>query len=233
MFSVRSVNERPIIFSGAMVRAILDGSKTQTRRVVKPQKAIYEEAGRLMWAGNGYGPSEARNNCPIARVGDTLWVRETWSPDSRQAYPYSNFVYRASDDYYTDHRDTCKSMARSDECLTRNHAPTEGCLCNFKWRPSIHMPRYVCRIRLKVTGVRVERLKQISSEDAKAEGVESWMKSLQKDGYYDPDAHLSGYLTTAFARMWSHVMQVDGDTAWSANPWVWVLDFKRITNGEA
>lgn len=135
------MNSRPILFSGPMVRAILGGYKTQTRRIVKPQRTVYEDAGRMMWAGTGYG-TEAKNHCPFGVPGDELWVRETFTPR-----------------YFDDG----KTAYRADFSHLYGKAP--------RWKPSIHMPRSHSRLTLEITGIEVERLQATSEIDAKSEGI--------------------------------------------------------------
>jgi hypothetical protein len=151
--------ERPILFSAPMVRAILDGTKTQTRRIMKTAE------------------------CKYGKSGDRLWVRETWQEVS---WPPTGprFVYKADGDASPD-----------------------------RWRPSIHMPRWASRITLEVESVRVERLQECSEADAKAEGC----SPLGDD---TSQAYRLGYM-----HLWG---QINGPGSWEANPWVWVITFKRI-----
>jgi hypothetical protein len=249
------VKERPILFNGAMVQAILAGRKTQTRRVMKPQPQWHEgpvkgmgsrfwefgwatvfESGHVhTWDDDGIGgenwdanrfPDEDRytqallrsprtKKCPYGQVGDRLWVRETWSPDCSKAYPFQRAVYRANDDEYTQHAKDCRDRADRD-----NHAP-EGCLCDFRWRPSIHMPRSASRIMLENMGVRVERLQEISEDDARAEGYEGH-RTDDGCGGFDPfrdvdarDAFLAGEWASSKLKKYG-------------NPWVWVIEFRRL-----
>lgn len=162
------MKERPILFSGEMVRAILDGRKTQTRRAMKPQpkqinssywgwarKSVFLHRHRL-----GSGFPEWIQRCPYGKPGDRLYVRETWGISHHggatiKGTPHDPYVlYRATN-----------SEPTGDE-LENQWEP-------FKWRPSIHMPRWASRILLEITDVRVERLQDISEEDARAEGYES------------------------------------------------------------
>lgn len=208
--------ERPILFNGPMVRAILDGRKTQTRRMIKPQPDITPDQVEILpeaWAA-GFIPVE----CPFGDIGDRLWVRETWSPDSRKAYPYYSAVYRASDGEYSQHKKDCIDNAKykSEE----SHAP-EGCLCEFRWRPSIFMPRERCRITLEITDVRVQRLKDLSNNDAKSEGVES----VVTEAFPPRDEPLPIH-KLAFSHLWDSI--ADKETNWDSNPWVWVISFGRL-----
>ncbi|MFY2659264.1 hypothetical protein ACOTJ6_12990 [Achromobacter xylosoxidans] len=195
------MRERPILFSGPMVRAILAGNKTQTRRVAK------EFAGR-----DDLDSILARfpnqNGCPYGQPGDRLWVREKWSSDFAHHYPYDRVWYAADDD-------------RRHDIEVRNgvrgiYSPESQEFVPFRWRPSIHMPRSACRLVLEVTGVRVERLNNISQEDAELEGVECNMSPLS--------------FREHFQRLWEHI---NGAGSWDANPWVWVVEFRRIEDGIA
>lgn len=195
------MRERPILFSGPMVRAILAGNKTQTRRVAK------EFAGR-----DDLDSILARfpnqNGCPYGQPGDRLWVREKWSSDFAHHYPYDRVWYAADDD-------------RRHDIEVRNgvrgiYSPESQEFVPFRWRPSIHMPRSACRLVLEVTGVRVERLNNISQEDAELEGVECNMSPLS--------------FREHFQRLWEHI---NGAGSWDANPWVWVVEFRRFEDGIA
>ena len=164
-----------------MVRALLDGRKTQTRRVVKT------------------GSPDDWNACPYGVIGDLLWVRETWGESG-----YNRIEYRA--------------------------APADGSdfRCVSRWRPSIHMPRFASRITLRITDVRVQRVQEISEEDARAEGIVDGgcltCGEPEPCGCADPrpDAR------DAFAYIWHQIHGETGGRAWHANPWVWVLRFDVI-----
>ncbi|MDO9052912.1 MAG: hypothetical protein Q7U37_03135 [Gallionella sp.] len=229
---------RPILFSGAMVRAILDGSKTQTRRVVKmPHHMQIEERDdgtQWPWMYDDAHTSDYWMPCPYGKVGDQLWVRETYQaffedemPADRPKGPQHTMGQPANKDR--------KSFAyyRADGEGVRNVYGEPN------WRPSIHMPRKYSRIQLEITGVRVERLNDISEQDAIAEGL----KGITKDGnlikYGIPDA--DGYPGTddigcpwenwranpadAYRRLWE---SINGAGSWNANPWVWVIEFRMV-----
>lgn len=185
------MKEHPILFSAPMVQAILDGRKTQTRRIIKPQPDVDEKPQVVPW----YAELEEHWNkwvivtkegetffklSPYGIPGDHLWVREafvwTWN---EKANKWDAF-YKADGDYVYDDRGPAR------------------------WKPSIHMPRFISRITLEVTGIRVERLCDISTEDAKKEGVHSII---------------------SFKGLWC---KIHGDGAWNLNPWVWVIEFKYI-----
>lgn len=202
------IKERPILFSASMVRAILEGRKTVTRRVVK--FPFIDRAIGCELSGNEIGPDEIRNNCPYGVPGQRLWVRETWGLQVRNygGGTGEHIVYRATnpDAIY------CKSA--------------EGQEYPVKWKPSIHMHRHSSRILLEVIAVRVERLHEITEAQAKAEGVRLYTDHAELGDWW----HVEGIETysadprKSFALLWS---SVGGD--WQANPWVWVVEFKRVT----
>lgn len=231
------MKERPILFSAPMVRAILDGTKTQTRRIMKPQPTVSED-GWFSW--NGHAPNSpygayATNHIdkeslrlfvgpssPFGKPGDRLWVRETWGLEVRAHGGGTGefYTYRATnpDAVY------CK-------CADGSSIP-------IKWKPSIHMPRKASRILLEIVGVRVERLNDISEEDAKAEGLK--YHSLYREwGGVEPHPASSISLPQwrwyetpkkAFSNLWE---SINDKGSWDANPWVWVIEFKRIGPGAA
>lgn len=223
----RTVKERPILMSGPMVRALLAGRKTQTRRVVKPQPPT---DGRWMpWEHSerpgywfGYAPDgKVRNDvgaklddcgwvCPYGSVGDRLWVRETWSPDHRNFYPNFPIVYRA------DNGVTIESVGRV-------YSPEVDAWFAFRWQPSIHMPRWASRLTLEITSVRVERLQDISEDDAIAEGVDAVSVA-------DVPRQAAWTRRQDYARLWDHLNAKRG-YPWASNPWVWVIGFDVITGG--
>lgn len=206
------MRERPILFSGPMVRAILNGTKTQTRRVVKwrhPSPGLnHSFTGLSVYS---YTPTtftlesqgERRSQptqCPYGQVGDRLWVRETWQHTDFPEGPYIEGIpvyYRA--DYLHDPHGPDGEL--SSEGKYRS------------WKPSIHMPKSAARIWLEITNVRVERLMRISDADALAEGVDRTNTSI------------TGYATERFKRLWE---TINGTGSWDTNPFVWVVEFKRI-----
>ncbi|HAT3957262.1 ASCH domain-containing protein [Citrobacter freundii] len=224
------MKERGMIFNGEMVRAILDGRKTQTRRIMKVQPQPCNHANwpdyspDSQWKSypNGWCCAVCANgttidhrhhakgiNCPYGAVGDRIWVRETWAEAGAGAPDLK--LYRAN---YPEHVPThYENVPPADE---------------IRWTPSIHMPRCASRITLEITGVRVERLNGISQEDAQAEGMEltGWRPT-----YSDPDS--GGEVWTPydnFAQLWESIY---GEESWKANPWVWVIEFKRVEGGAA
>ncbi|WP_042886279.1 hypothetical protein [Cupriavidus necator] len=199
------MKERPILFSGAMVRAILDGRKTQTRRVVKESHLAHT---RYVPDGAGDVFVHDTYRCPYGLSGDRLWVRETWSTDFANHYPHDRVWYAADDDRRHDIevRDGVRGI----------YSPESGVHVPFRWRPSIHMPRWACRIELEITGVRGERLNDCSEEDALAEGV-----TLQPCH----PRHAERMGRDAYEKLWD---SINGAGAWDANPWVWVVEFWRV-----
>lgn len=209
------MKESPIIFNGPMVRAILAGTKTQTRRIVKPWEP--RPGSNAVPADVSYLPDFTcyRATCPYGRPGDRLWVRETWSNDFANHYPH-DVVWYAADD------------GRRHDIEIRNgvrgiYSPESGAFVPFRWKPSIHMPRSACRLILEIVRVRVERLQAISEAEARAEGIHQQSTT----GWFSV-AGTGGAGTTAraaFALLWQ---SINGPDAWEANPWVWVVEFRRI-----
>jgi hypothetical protein len=191
--------ERPILFSGEMVRAILAGNKTQTRRIMKPQPAHYCDS-ELCWSWGGYSWNSEIHR-PENRIdwrgedglpffeGMRLWVKETFRPCFDDG---SGTAYRAD---------------------RMEGTPERG----GKWKPSIFMPRNRSRITLEIVSVRVERLNDISEQDAKAEGCEPSEKVEMKDG--------SPCYSLPYRILWEHI---NGVGSWEKNPWVWVISFKPL-----
>lgn len=206
--------ERPILFSGAMVRAILDGQKTQTRRALRVQPPAQTASVRTFhhpdprthfWAADSSDTLlDWAVPCPYGEAGDRLWVRETWQHSNHPFGPYEPgcMVFHRAD-YLDD--PLGPDLERSPDEIRRD------------WRPSIHMPRSACRLELEVTGVRVERLQAISNADAKAEGAvgTDWGHGMD----YGGDAN---YLLP-YRRIWE---DINGAGSWDANPWVWVVEFR-------
>lgn len=211
-----SIKERPILFSAPMVRAIMEGRKTVTRRVVKGQylegpwsvrpaiEPRHVGHSHDWWLPTGAQPYGALRPCPYGQSGDRLWVRETWYCDhfEVQQGPY----LQPADMYDLDQSRKEGELVYAADGLApyEQEQPT--------WKPSIHMPRWASRILLEITDVRVERLQNISREQCIAEG---------------PDYPVAGHLERAwhvqFQRLWA---STGGD--WDANPWVWVVEFKKV-----
>ncbi|WP_354678554.1 ASCH domain-containing protein [Cupriavidus plantarum] len=206
--------ERPILFSGAMVRAILDGRKTQTRRVAKPVK--HPDLGNISTPGALVLEHEPHHvierACPYGRPGDRLWVRETWQGPMWDG----ELEDRPADAHSPQYCQYAADGGSTPEFMDADDNLRQG------WRPSIHMPRWACRLQLEVTGVRVERLTDCSEADALAEGVTATPDGafhIEQDMYRAPDP------VECYARLWA---AINGAESWAANPWVWVVEFRRI-----
>ncbi|HBZ0094182.1 hypothetical protein OW893_05220 [Klebsiella pneumoniae] len=250
------MKERGMIFNSEMVRAILDGRKTQTRRIMKVQpesnqlglllitdSTKHSDIGKYHWAESNATGNHVRSklfSSPFGAVGERIWVRETWATLGNE------------DGCYVDWEDNlCKGDERSaariyrasceqrpgdyglwsipDDAYWKPH--TKEHKFEGAWRPSIHMPRWASRILLEITDVRVERLNAISEEDATAEGVPP-AGSLLPD-YPGTFLTPKGDFATAkvaFQRLWESIY---GEESWKANSWVWVIEFKRVEGGAA
>lgn len=192
------VKEHPILFSGDMVRAILEGRKTMTRRVVKPQPNTIRWCPVQSNRTQGWQDEHGRPyNCPHGVEGDHLWVREMW------AAPHGY-----------DH-----ISPRLIPCDVNFHFSADEERGGLLWRPSIHMPRWVSRITLEITGVRVERLQDISVSDAFMEGIKQRPYDDGGDFFHSP--------TEDFKVLWDNLNAKRG-YGWDANPWVWVVAFRRV-----
>lgn len=210
---------RPILFSTPMVQAILEGRKTQTRRVVEPQPKswvtdLYPEETRDFkgqtgrWILNGKtekGRDWATGfiNCRYGKVGDVLWVRESWNGVKDLNGKFSHYRFKGDNDPFHN---------------------------GMRWKPSIHMPFEAARIFLKITDVRVERLQDITQQDSISEGIEC----IDHGAYwknYDLKSEIKCYLNAnhSFESLWQ---SINGKDSWNANPWVWVVEFKRIAKEE-
>lgn len=207
------MKERPILFSGPMVRAILEGRKTQTRRVVKPKSEAFAWLEYDGFAPEFVAHPENSSLCPYGQAGDHLWVRETFV----DGYPM---------DWDTGTINTAapiKVWYRADNKLDQWNYCGDGKTGPVPWKPSIHMPRWASRITLEITGVRVERLQEISEEDAKAEGAPLAICGVS-DSLTGP-THLKNH-RTGFVRIWNEAYSERNH--WGLNPWVWVLEFRRV-----
>jgi hypothetical protein len=205
---------KPILFSGPMVRAILDGRKTQTRRVMRTRVveggAIYDGAGGQM----DHVDTEEVPEAPKYRPADILWVRETWLhvPDAHDGMGDCTYYRAAPPEIYR--KPYLESAPRNWDKQNAEWMKENG----FKWKPSIHMPRWASRLTLEVTEVRVQRLQEISEEDAKAEGAEPALL-LGKMVGGSPDMSRRG-----FAKLWNSINEKRG-FGWGANPWVVAVTF--------
>lgn len=209
------VSVKPILFSTEMVKAILQGRKTQTRRVVKPQpsdKINWDSFGISALTPKGHIEGRAQFEdgygskffkCPY-KPGDILWVRETWATSG--FYPITEF----------------KVWYAADVCSKKYDKPDGG------WNPSIHMPFIAARIFLRIKSVIVQRLKDIPPMDAGAEGIEivstEGITGMYWRNYLSKDLRCMT-ATESFNTLWK---SINGPESWDANPWVWVVEFERI-----
>ncbi|WP_430690033.1 hypothetical protein [Klebsiella quasipneumoniae] len=234
------MTERGMIFNGEMTRAILDGRKTQTRRIMKvqpsedftPMNMALETDYKARWYTPGvvdkdgylqpaskevFGVSNENEgySCPFGAVGDRIWVRETFT---------GHYLDDDQIQDIKDGRDKASSL-----CEYRADYP-DGYQAADGWTPSIHMPRWASRILLEITDVRVERLNAISEEDARAEGIIDGgclnCGEPEPCGCANPEPDA----TDAFAYLWQSIY---GQESWNANPWVWVIEFERVEGGAA
>lgn len=237
------MKERGMIFNSEMVRAILDGRKTQTRRPIKWKQTRFTEIGEREdgsnwpWSEDAEHACDFWHPCPFGAVGDRIWVRETWGVASHafsddglmidwvpdrpataiHEMPFGNGYYSGYAIYAAD----------GDFTWGDDDGYEDGRSC---WKPSIHMPRAASRILLEITDVRVERLNAISEEDARAEGIIDGgclnCGEPEPCGCANPEPDA----TDAFAYLWQSIY---GQENWNANPWVWVIEFKRVEGGAA
>ena len=233
------MKERPILFSGPMVRALLEGRKTQTRRVVRITHRTPGTALCLEPAIGTPDPKAAAELCPYGVPGDRLWVRETWQLVSEQSSVDPNACGSRPRNWDPDGNrqdgEACAVFAADGPLVPQR----EG--WDTKWKPSIHMPRWASRLTLEITSVRVESLQEVSEADAKAEGLVTLTKDggrTWKYGMADRDGlpgtdndgwewrDWSADPRAAYRRLWS---DINGPDSWNANPWVWVVEFKVVT----
>ena len=219
------MKERPIPFRGDRVRAILDGRKTQDRRVIKPQPTTLNELPRhIIWREGLFDLQTYPANstifqyCPFGKVGDRLWVRETGAEITGTIDPGIDAII---DGYF--YKATYQGLGKDP-----------------KWKPSIFMPREASRITLEVTGVKVERLQDISNIDALEEGIETGPMETDPFSketlptykiYGEVDRFIWTSPAVSFKSLWR---SINGPDSWEVNPWVWVVEFEVVsTTGRA
>lgn len=241
--------ERPVLFSVSMVRALLAGRKTVTRRLLKPQPAPNSpHDGGTKWVFDAHKglhipcgtvghltvAEKLGLRCPFGQPGDRLWVRETWRVSSEGNHYPSN-----EKSLYVEYRagavagfgqQRSKFRVEEDAGLA---ARAWGKGRSYSWRPSIHMPRWASRLTLEVVSVRVERLHDITEEDAQAEGVErhpeacGWLNYEPSPAFEEVSYHVTA--RDSFASLWR---SINGAESWDANPWVWRVEFRRVEVAE-
>jgi len=224
------VKERPILFSGPLVRAILEGRKTVTRRLVKPLPQYIggaggeddasnwgweTECGAFVVMGGDFKPYQGDDyshvstsylaNCPHGAPGDRLWVRETFALDEHfDEWSPRGTAGLGPNVWY-----------RSDPGHSELSTDDRG-----KWRPSIHMPRWASRIDLEIVSVRAERLQNITDEDVTREGI------VWDEGECPP--YLGTIARARFAHLWDSINAKRPGASWADNPWVWRIEFRRV-----
>ncbi|WP_313063443.1 morphogenetic protein [Atlantibacter hermannii] len=216
------MKERGMIFNGEMVRAILDGRKTQTRRIISERHLNLIDLGSQIGecypveCGIDHENSQSyyREHCPFGKPGDRIWVRETYQGP---LFDYEHMEAYLEDSSKFEKPDFCVYRADGKPAPEFYDADDNLHCC---WRPSIHMPRWASRILLEITDVRVERLASISQEDAAKEGYpanpEPYGGSMDKWLW--------------FRQLWDSIYP---EQSFSHNPWVWVIEFKRVEGGAA
>ena len=215
MTTLEAVKERPILFSGKMVRAILDDEKTQTRRVIDRMTGFktkgfdrsdtngydwHFRCQRGMWQDMDH--AEVISRCPYGQVGERLWVRESHAFVDATCGLVTNPNVTSKVSPFGSKHEHMACVYRQEQFRMDFNGP---------WKPSIHMPRWASRITLEITGVRIERLTDISPADCVAEGIRR----------NDPE----GSPRLGFAKLWE---SINGEGSWDADPWLWVVEFARI-----
>lgn len=245
-----NIKERPILFSAPMVRAILEGRKTVTRRAMKIQpdddasltveaynvavtnRHGEQEAGPEVF-GAWWRDGESGCKCPYGKPGDRLWVRESWwqAGDWQATYPEDDtgawfgsrrIVYSADSTPPNEPNNSYPNGLRNGAYSAA--APNKI----WRHRPSIHMPRWASRIILEITAVRVERLQDISDNEIEAEGIDLDALADGQDRYDMCHAGSGADGRPTLRTAWRHLWESTGGD-WAANPWVWVVEFKRVT----
>lgn len=192
------MNFKPILFSTEMVKAILSGSKVQTRRVVKDKHAPFKISKDNQYAMG----LDQLLSCPYGQVGDVLWVRETFAKIKSLETGLTYSLPKADFEYYKD------KLIQGEK---------------VKWKSSIHMPKEACRLFLQIKSIRVEMLNDITEGDACLEGVELMDTNRYKDYIDKHNSVISSRIS--FATLWQ---SINGEESWNSNPWVWVIEFERI-----
>ncbi len=223
------MQEHPLLMQGPLVRATLEGRKTQTRRPLRNQPPSGYHLVRVCgpWAEfENDGPTLAKysTKSPLGEAGDRLWVRETWGIGARPCPVEGGregIEYRADEGFQ---EDDISLLPLYSVDPPEGHTLDE--YCKRGWRPSIHMPRWACRLVLPLVSVRVERVQDITDEDAEAEGIREWAKTdpklcaLRAAGFAVPSRP-----KFLFRLCW---ISIYGEGSWDANPWVWVAEWKEI-----
>lgn len=218
------MKERPILMTPENAQKVHDGTKTQTRRIVKVPVWVSEEdmlklVVQRLATGLAYykdGQPVKRLTCPYGVCGDRLWIREAhqFDPPDDGTWGYTSFFGCNGSPL----EDIPERFRNSKHCLYRGNWAGSPLI----WRPSIHMPRWACRTVVEITEIRVERVQDISEEDAKAEGCKSADYATGREVILDPSL---GSYRLAFRDLWD---SINGKGAWERNEWVWVIGMKKV-----
>ena len=207
------MSEHPMLFKGDLVRAILDGRKTVTRRFVKPSW------WRCLDPEDEGDRKQAASMCPYGQAGDRIWVRESFRLDAEYNYVCPTAACEHSQGEYG-YKPAVKYIADGEAC--------GGAILWGGGRPSIHMPRWASRIDLEIVSVRAERVQDIDEADAEREGVEA-SEYWDPDGCIDvPPVHVMLSPRETFAALWDSINGKRHGASWADNPWVWVIEFRRV-----
>lgn len=212
------MKESPIIFNTEMVQAILEGRKTQTRRIFKDHPRLASDVSKVdlaMWF-NDYD-EYILSFSQYGKTGDLLWVKETFQRNFSSHVSHQGYLYKTDIGF--------KDVNYRIWCYEKKGEYFDHYDRQFSWKPSIHMPKAAARIWLKITDIRIERLMDISNEDAIAEGIKivgkyrykNYLKDLNKDFFLSP--------LPSFRSLFE---SINGEQIWKANPWVWVITFEKI-----
>lgn len=213
------MSEKPILFSGEMVRAILEGRKTQTRRAMKLQPDL----GEMRWTGShwemymGYPLGHDIPVSPYGGAGDRLWIRESWRIEARQ-------LQRGHTSYLIDY---AAAPGSPDLRVIEHPDAARYVESSQRWLSSIHMPRWASRIMLEIVKVRIERLQEINEADAEAEGCaayETYHPMPGESHLLEPDTYFSA--KEVYAHLWDKLKKKN--YPWDSNPFVWVIEFRKV-----
>jgi hypothetical protein len=232
------MKEHPILFCGEMVNAILNGRKTQTRRIIKPQPFLRTDGFWQLFPSkltNRFCTWEQINNyllehCPYGQIGDRLWVKESWKIigwdfEGRFTIQYRDEIkknYEPSENEITDEQAVKYAIQCSDDCMDAGlKSDLDGnFICDgilpTMWRSPLFMPRWASRITLEIINVRIQRVQEISEDDAKSEGC-----LASNTGTYIFDA------VDSYQELWDSI-NAKRDYSWESNPYVWVIEFRRM-----
>lgn len=221
----QKIKERPILFNAEMVRAILAGRKTQTRRAVKGMALEWLEDSKFI---PEYVASPDNDMCPNGKIGDQIWVRETFQGPLIDELESERCAEHGIQQYEKPEFCAYRATDKLDAIDLDGN--------DIGWKPSIHMPRWASRIQLEIVNIRLERLNEISEDDAEAEGIEGINQPTGGDDYQDywrdygvnkKEADgwpwFTGDPIASFKSLWNSIYK-----NWDSNPWVWVIEFKRI-----